>query len=216
LEIGALLLEVTFMSDYYAVFGKEKGTLVEQKGKRYFHGKTLGYIEIKCDDMVDFSRDGEWVPHQYNGDSFVKDQSVIQFSIGDEVRYHRSIDPFLKERLDQILHPESFRKLISKLYSIQQLTLFDCILFRHSGDWFEEGNHFFFFENSDAYCSVHHYYKRIENEDIPGGYSYVFDQFEFITMDGQRFTETYEKKNESNDDETVREMKNEAWGGADE
>lgn len=111
----------------------------------------------------------------------------------------------MKDRLAQLLLPESFQKLITRLYSIQQLTLFDCILFRESGDLFREGHQYFFFENSDTYCSVHHFYQREENEDIPSGYSYIFDQFDFITMDGQRYTETYEKKYKPIDDESGKE-----------
>jgi len=195
---------VMLMSDYYSVFGKEMGTLAEKEGKLYFSGKNAEYIEIEYEDIVDFYIDGEWVAHQFNGNRFVSGQnSVIEFSIGDRVRYHKSIDSYMKERLAQLLHPESFQKLITRLYSIQKLTLFDCILFRESGEWFRDGRHFFFFENSDTYCSVYHFYKREESVDIPGGYSYVFDQFDFITMDGQRHTETYEKKYESIDDESA-------------
>ncbi|WP_019004912.1 DUF2777 family protein [Cohnella laeviribosi] len=183
--------------DYYDAFGKELGKLSEFNGQIYFSGRDIGEIEIKNGDIIDFYIDGEWVPYRYDGRSFVnRENSDIKFFTAGKARYHRPIDTYMKARLDQILHPESFRILTGKLYSIKHLTLFDCMLFRESGEFLEsliKGNHFLFFENVHTYCSVHHYYERVEDKHIPGGYRFISDRFEFMTMDGQQFTETYEK-----------------------
>lgn len=180
--------------DYYYAFGKEFGKLSENKGQIYFCGKDIGEIEIKNGDTIEFYNDGEWVPYRYDGRSFVNSEnSDIKFFEASNVRYHRPIDTYMKQRLDQLLHPESFRKLTGRLYSIKHLTLFDCMLFRESGEFFIKGNHFLFFENVHTYCSVHHFYERVEDKHIPGGYRFISDRFEFMTMDGQQFTEIYEK-----------------------
>jgi hypothetical protein len=195
------------MGDYYDTFGKTQGTLEEHKNKPYFHNKNLGDIEINLGDKVDLLIDGEWITHQFNGKWFVNEKNeMVDFIIGQKAAYHRIIDLYMQQCLSQLLHPDSFRTLIGKLYSIQKLTLFDCILFKEScesGDSFIKGTQFFFFENWNTYCSVHHFYKREEDAGIAGGYSYVYDRFEFMTIEGEHFTETYVKRYEKDTEERV-------------
>lgn len=121
----------------------------------------------------------------------------IEFSNKTEVRYHRPIDSSMKYALEQILSEDTLIFFRSKLYSFDQLTLFDCILYRHSGNNLTEGNQYFVFENEHSICSVAHSFNRVEDNNCVGGYSYTSDRFDFLPMDGESYSKTFEHKFES-------------------
>lgn len=190
---------------YYEVFATELGSVSGKKDRFIFTGKDIGTIEINTDIQLDIYINDEWTTLRYDGNCFINSHNtVIDITKKDKVRYRKSIDMYMKRRVDELLHPDSFQLLISKLCSFNRLSLFDCVLFRESGELYRKGSQFFLFENMHTLCSVHHSYIREPYKNHDDKFCYIYDRFDFMTMDGHHFTEVFEKKY----DEIVEEPSN--------